>query len=69
MNLKKRLLNKTWWISTISVIILLLQQLGLFQRADYIPNNYADIINSIFLLLSAFGIAVDTSTPGITDKE
>ena len=65
---KARILSKTWWITIIGAVILLLQQVGLFELANYIPQNYADIINTIFLILTLFGITVDTSTPGISDS-
>ncbi|WP_238899383.1 phage holin [Clostridium sp. YIM B02500] len=65
---KARLTNKAWLVSTVSLVIVLLQQIGLGQLADYIPKNYADIINSVLVLAGAFGIAVDTSTPGISDN-
>lgn len=68
INLKSRLENKAFWLSLISAIILLLQQLGLTALANYIPANYADIINSIFAILTILGVVVDTSTPGISDK-
>lgn len=67
MDFKARLLSKTWWISVISAIILIAQQCG-FNITQYIPNNYAEIINSLFGLLVLLGITVDTSTNGISDK-
>lgn len=67
INWKARIENKTFWISLVGAIILLLQQLKLFTLANYIPNNYADIINSIFAILTMLGITIDTSTPGISD--
>jgi phi LC3 family holin len=69
INLKSRLTNKTFWVSLVGAIILLLQQLKLFTLANYIPSNYADIINSIFAILTMLGITVDTSTPGISDQQ
>jgi phi LC3 family holin len=68
INLKSRLENKTFWVSLISAIILLLQQSRLTTLANYIPANYADIINTIFAIVTILGIAVDTSTPGISDQ-
>lgn len=68
INLKSRLENKAFWVSLISAIILLLQQVGLTTLANYIPANYADIINTIFVIATILGIAVDTSTPGISDQ-
>ena len=68
IDFKKRLLNKTWWVSIISAIVLLFQQLGFVDLANYIPKNYADIINTIFIILTLLGITVDTSTKGVSDS-
>ena len=65
---KARLLNKTWWVSIIGAIVLLFQQLGLVDLANYIPKNYADIVNTIFIILTLLGITVDTSTKGVSDS-
>ena len=64
---KARLTNKTWWVSIISALVLLSQQLGL-DLSQYIPKNYVDIINTAFSILTLLGITVDTSTSGISDK-
>jgi len=64
---KARLKNKSWWVGIVSLVILLLQQLGLPQLADYIPKNYADILNTAFYILAALGVSVDTSTPTLSD--
>lgn len=65
IDLKARLRNKAFWVSLISAIVLLIQQLGF---KDLIPTNYGDIVNSILTILVMFGIVVDTSTNGISDK-
>ena len=65
---KKRLTNKTWWVSIIGALVLLSQQLGL-DLSQYIPQNYVDIINTVFLILTLLGITVDTSTDGISDNK
>ena len=65
---KARLTNKTWWVSIIGALILLSQQLGL-DLSQYIPQNYVDIINTVFLILTLLGITVDTSTEGISDNK
>lgn len=64
IDLKARLRNKTFWISMISAIVLLVQQLGL----NVIPGNYTDVINTVLTILVMLGIVVDTSTPGISDQ-
>ena len=65
---KARLTNKTWWASIIGALVLLSQQLGL-NLSQYIPQNYVDIINTVFLILTLLGITVDTSTDGISDNK
>ena len=65
---KARLTNKTWWVSIIGALVLLSQQLGL-DLSQYIPQNYVDIINTVFLILTLLGITVDTSTEGISDNK
>ena len=69
IDFKARLSNKAWWIGIISLVVLLLQQVGLANIADYIPKNYADIINTIFAILAMLGITVDTSTYGLSDNK
>ena len=65
---KARLTNKTWWVSIIGALVLLSQQLGL-DLSQYIPQNYVDIINTTFSILTLLGITVDTSTSGISDNK
>ena len=67
INWNTRFKHKYWWVSIVSLILLLTQQVG-FDLSTYIPKNYADIINTIFLLLAALGVSVDTSSSGISDK-
>lgn len=64
IDLQARLRNKTFWVSMISAVILLIQQLGL----NIIPPNYADVVNTVLSILVMLGIVVDTSTPGISDQ-
>lgn len=66
MNLKTRFRNKTFLLSMIGAIVLLVQQLGF---KDFIPANYADIVNSILAILTMLGIVIDPTTEGILDKE
>jgi phi LC3 family holin len=63
---KARITHKAWWIGIVSLVVLLSQQLG-FDLTLYIPKNYADIINTVFAILVALGVSVDTSTPTIND--
>jgi phi LC3 family holin len=67
INLKARLENKTFWVSLVSAVVLLIQQCGL-DVSKFIPGNYVDIINTVFAILTILGITVDTSTPGVSDQ-
>jgi phi LC3 family holin len=65
INWKARLTNKTFWISIVSSIVLLTQQLGL----NIFPNNWADVLNTLLTILIILGIVIDPSTAGINDKK
>lgn len=67
LNLKSRVVNKAFWLGLIGWIITIAQLFG-FDATEVIPKNYVQIINSVFGFLIFLGIAVDTSTPGISDK-
>ncbi|OOM74826.1 bacteriophage holin [Clostridium puniceum] len=64
IDLKARLKNKSFWVAMTSAIAILLQQLGL----NIIPSNYTEIVNAVLIILTMIGIAVDTSTTGISDQ-
>lgn len=63
INFKSRLRNKAFWVSMISALVLLAQQLGV-----QLPSNYSEIINAVLTILVMSGIVIDTSTPGINDQ-
>jgi phi LC3 family holin len=65
LDLKARLRNKTFILSMLGAIVLLIQQLGF---KNLIPSNLSDIINTILSILVMLGIVVDTSTKGVSDK-
>ncbi|WP_160693370.1 phage holin [Clostridium sp. C2-6-12] len=64
INWKARIRNKTFWVSLVGAVVLLIQQLGF---KDLIPSNYADIVNSVLSILVMLGIVIDPSTKGISD--
>ena len=64
---KARLTNKSWWVATISVVILIAQYFG-FDLISYIGQDWQTLVALIFALVALFGITVDTSTPGVSDK-
>lgn len=67
INLESRMKNKTFWIALLGAIVLLAQQCGI-DASKFVPKNYVDIINTIFVILTILGIVVDPSTPGISDQ-
>ncbi len=60
---KARLRSKAFWVSMVSLIVLLIKQLGIFQ----VPENWNDVLTTVLSILSAMGIIVDPSTPGLSD--
>lgn len=66
INIKRRFKNRTFCVTFIAAVILLLQQLGL---QEYLPANLMDIVNSVLTILCMLGIIVDPTTPGVNDSE
>lgn len=70
---KARIKNKAFWVAMIPTVLLLVKSIlhAVGIELDIIPiqENIMAIIEPLFVLLAMLGIAVDTSTPGITDKE
>lgn len=60
-NLKKNIKNKTWWISIISALIVLLQTHGV-DLTKYIGTDWQSTINTVFSIVVLLGISVDTTT-------
>ena len=63
IDLKARLKNKYFWVSLLSLLVILLEQLGIQLPFDI--NAIGGTLLSIAVLL---GIIVDTSTEGFSDK-
>ena len=63
INWKLRFKNKTTLLAIASTVILLAQQLG-FK----LPDNIADIVNTILTLLVLVGVINDPTTEGISDS-
>ncbi|AQS09700.1 bacteriophage holin [Clostridium saccharobutylicum] len=62
--LKLNVKNKAWWVSIVSLLILLAQRFGL-NLTDYIGSNWQDTLNTIFSILVLLGISVDTTTQNL----
>lgn len=63
INWENRFRNKSFIVTFVCAIVLLVQQLGL----NIVPDNYVDILNTVLTILAMLGIVVDPSTPGMTD--
>lgn len=63
INLKARLKNKYFWVSLLSLLVMLLEQLGIQLPFDI--NAIGGTLLSIAVLL---GIIVDNGTEGFSDK-
>ena len=63
LDLKARLKNKYFWISFISLIVLLLDQLGI-----KLPFDLSAIGGTILSMAVLLGIVVDNGSEGFGDK-
>lgn len=63
IDIKARLRNKWFWVSFISLVVILLEQLGIVLPFDL--NAISGTILSMAVLL---GIVIDTSSDGLSDK-
>lgn len=63
INWKLRLQNKTTLLSLASTLFLLLQQLGL-----KLPDNIAEVVNTLLTLLVLLGVITDPTTQGLSDS-
>ena len=64
IDIKARLRNKYFWVSMLSLVVLLLDQLGIKLPVDI--NEIGGTILSMAVLL---GIIVDNGSEGLSDKD
>ena len=64
-NLKEQIHNKFFWMSVVSLIVLIAQQFGL----DFIPADFLVFANSVLTILVGMGILNDNTTPGIGTED
>lgn len=64
MNIKKRFTNKAFWVAMFSLVAITGQVFGIYE----VPDGYENWVNAVLVMLSALGVFVDTSSPGISDK-
>ena len=64
LDIKARLRNKYFWVSMLSLIVLLLDQLGI-----ELPININEIGGTILSIAVLLGIIVDNGSEGFSDKD
>ena len=67
-----RLKNKTFWITMIPAILVLITQIaemfGFKLDLNDLQEQLKNIVETVFLILTILGIVVDPTTRGITDS-
>ena len=63
LNIKARLRNKYFWVSMLSLVVLLLDQLGI-----KLPGDINEIGGTILSMAVLLGIIVDNGSEGFSDK-
>ena len=63
LDIKARLRNKYFWISFMSLVVLLLEQLGI-----ELPFDISSIGGTLLSMLVLLGIVVDNGSEGFGDK-
>ena len=64
LDIKARLRNKYFWASMLSLVVLLLDQLGI-----KLPVNINEIGGTILSMAVLLGIIVDNGSEGFSDKD
>ena len=64
LDIKARLRNKYFWVSMLSLVVLLLDQLGI-----ELPININEIGGTILSIAVLLGIIVDNGSEGFSDKD
>lgn len=73
INFQVRAKNKTFWVTFIPTVILLIQVIlavfGVTIDLSAFGDKLIDVINVVFSLLAILGVVTDPTTPGISDSE
>lgn len=72
MNWTVRIKNKTFWLTFIPALLLLIQVVAAVFNItlDFgdLGNKLIDVVNAVFALLAILGVVVDHTTEGISDS-
>lgn len=64
INWKLRLQHKSFWVALVGLLVILSQQLGI----KFLPENVADITNTILAIGVLVGVITDPTTAGLGDS-
>ena len=68
-----RIKNKTFWITLIPAVLLLIQVVaavfGFTVDLGDLGNKLLEVVNALFSVLVILGIVTDPTTAGVTDSE
>ena len=72
MNWKVRIKNKTFWLTVIPAVLLLVQVVAAVfgYSLDFgdLGNKLLAVVNAVFALLAILGVVNDPTTAGVTDS-
>lgn len=72
INWKVRIRNKTFWLTMIPAILILVQAtaavFGYNLVLEPTMDKLAAVVNAVFMLLAILGIVNDPTTQGVTDS-
>ena len=72
INWKVRLRNKTFWLSLIPAVLLLVQVVaavfGYTLDLGDLGNKLLAVVNDLFAVLSILGVVTDPTTKGVSDS-
>lgn len=72
LNLKVRLKNKTFWLTFIPAVLLLIQVVaavfGYILDLGDLGDKLLAVVNAAFMVLAILGVVVDPTTQGVGDS-
>lgn len=73
INWKVRLKSKTFWLSIVPAVLLLIQVaaavFGFELDLGDLGNRILDVVNALFAVLAILGVVTDPTTEGVRDSE
>lgn len=73
INWKVRIKNKTFWLTLIPAVLLLVQVVaatfGFTLDLGELGNNLIAVVNALFAVLAILGIVTDPTTAGVSDSK